>query len=167
MDEYNNTFIQKSCNTFNKPPREWQVDVGAGILRSYNEKNDHNQLLIRKTGEGKSLVYLVTGACLGCVILCISPLLSLAMDQSRKVLTQTPTLSQTKTTNYSEHWIKYMAHHLTLADIDGARRVANRAFDRIEFRQEGEKLNVLTALLTLELKYGEGDGLEKTLEEGL
>ena len=32
------------------------------------------------------MVFLVTGACIGGVTLCISPLLSLAMDQSRKVL---------------------------------------------------------------------------------
>ena len=42
--------------------------------------------------------------------------------------------------NSSELWIKYMAFHLSLADIDSARNVANRAFDRIEFRQEGEKV---------------------------
>jgi rRNA biogenesis protein RRP5 len=56
--------------------------------------------------------------------------------------------------NSSENWIKYMAFHLSLADIESARAVANRAFDKIEFRQEGEKLNVWTALLTLENKYG-------------
>ena len=94
MDAYNITFIQKSCNIFNKPPHEWQVDVGAGILWSHNNNSDHNQMLIRKTGEGKSLIILVTGACLGCVTLCISPLLSLAMDQSRKVLKYTPPTSQ-------------------------------------------------------------------------
>ena len=42
--------------------------------------------------------------------------------------------------NSSEVWIKYMAFHLSLADIDSARNVANRAFERIEFRQEGEKV---------------------------
>ena len=45
--------------------------------------------------------------------------------------------------NSSELWIKYMAFHLSLADIDSARNVANRAFDRIEFRQEGEKVRKL------------------------
>jgi len=65
--------------------------------------------------------------------------------------------------NSSEVWIKYMAFHLSLADIDSARNVANRAFERIEFRQEGEKLNVWTARLTLELKYG----TEKSLQESL
>jgi len=56
--------------------------------------------------------------------------------------------------NNSEKWIRYMAYYLSLADMDGCRRVAKRAFDRIDFRQEGEKLNVWTALLTMELKYG-------------
>ena len=51
MDTYNNTFIlQKSCNTFHKPPHKWQVDIGASILWSHKHKADHNQLLIRKTG---------------------------------------------------------------------------------------------------------------------
>ena len=45
--------------------------------------------------------------------------------------------------NDSEIWIKYMAWHLSLADTDSARNVANRAFDRIEFRQEGEKVRIL------------------------
>ena len=43
--------------------------------------------------------------------------------------------------NSSEVWIKYMAFHLSLADIDSARNVANRAFERIEFREEGEKVS--------------------------
>lgn len=43
--------------------------------------------------------------------------------------------------NSSEVWIRYMAFHLSLADIDSARTVANRAFERIEFRQEGEKVS--------------------------
>jgi rRNA biogenesis protein RRP5 len=56
--------------------------------------------------------------------------------------------------NSSELWIRYMAFYLALADIAAARTVAERAFDRIEFREETEKLNVWCALLTLELKYG-------------
>ena len=66
--------------------------------------------------------------------------------------------------NFSEHWIKFMAYYLSLADIESARSVANRAFDRIEFRQEGEKLNVWTALLTLELKYGSPKTLQETID---
>jgi len=56
--------------------------------------------------------------------------------------------------NSSETYIRYMAHYLSLSDIDGARGVAERAFKRIVFREEGEKLNVWTALLALEIKYG-------------
>lgn len=56
--------------------------------------------------------------------------------------------------NNSELWIRYMAFYLSLADIAAARNVASKALDRIEFLQEREKLNVWTALLTLEHKYG-------------
>ena len=66
--------------------------------------------------------------------------------------------------NASENWIRYMAYHLSLADIDSARNVANRAFDRIEFRQEDEKLNVWTALLTLEFKYGTPKSQQATID---
>jgi len=65
--------------------------------------------------------------------------------------------------NSSENWMKYMAYHLSLADIESARNVANRAFDRIEFREEGEKLNVWTALIALESKYGTSKSLNDTL----
>ena len=84
INRFFNQFRHKSASIFNKTPHQWQVEVGGGILRSHADNIEHNQLLIRKTGEGKSLVYLVTGACIGGVTLCISPLLSLAMDQSRK-----------------------------------------------------------------------------------
>jgi len=60
------------------------------VTSSTSKNIEHNQLLVRKTGEGESLVYLVTGACIGVVTLCISPLLSLAMDQSRKVMKHAP-----------------------------------------------------------------------------
>jgi len=66
--------------------------------------------------------------------------------------------------NASENWIKYMAYHLSLADIESARSTANRAFERIEFRQEGEKLNVWTALITLESKYGTQNSLNETID---
>jgi rRNA biogenesis protein RRP5 len=66
--------------------------------------------------------------------------------------------------NASEHWIKFMAFYLSLADVDAARRVANRAFDRIEFRKEQEKLNVWCALLAVELKFGSHSELEATVD---
>lgn len=68
--------------------------------------------------------------------------------------------------NRSELWIRYMAYHLSLADLESARRIAQRAFDRMDFSQEGEKLNVWTALLTMELKFGNTkDAFEGTLEK--
>ena len=85
-----NQFRHKNASIFNKTLHQWQVEVGGSILCSHADNIEHNQLLIWKTGEGKSLVYLVTGTCIGGVSLCISPLLSLAMDQSRKVLIHTP-----------------------------------------------------------------------------
>jgi rRNA biogenesis protein RRP5 len=66
--------------------------------------------------------------------------------------------------NSSELWIRYMAFHLTTANIPAARNVANRAFERIEFRQEQEKLNVWCALLTLELKYGTDASLQAEMD---
>ena len=51
--------------------------------------------------------------------------------------------------NSSEVWIKYMAFHLSLADMDSARKVANRAFERIEFRQEGEKVRMFLLYVIL------------------
>lgn len=66
--------------------------------------------------------------------------------------------------NSSELWIRYMAFYLTMANVPAARNVANRAFERIEFRQEKEKLNVWCALLTLELKFGTDATLQAELE---
>lgn len=68
------------------------------------------------------------------------------------------------TPNSSELWIRFMAFHLSLADIAAAREVANRAFSKIEFREESEKMNVWCALLTLELKYGTESSINETFE---
>jgi rRNA biogenesis protein RRP5 len=57
-----------------------------------------------------------------------------------------------------------MAFHLATANIGRAKDVAERAFERISFRQEGERLNVWCAYLTLELKYGSDDGLQKAVD---
>lgn len=57
-----------------------------------------------------------------------------------------------------------MAFHLSLADTQAAKAVAERAFERISFRQEGERLNVWCALLTLELKYGTEEDMQSTID---
>jgi len=57
-----------------------------------------------------------------------------------------------------------MAFHLALADVEAARAVAERAFERINFRQEGERLNVWCALLTLDLRYRTKAEFENTVD---
>ncbi|GLJ04920.1 hypothetical protein SUGI_0006550 [Cryptomeria japonica] len=56
--------------------------------------------------------------------------------------------------NNSFVWIKYMAFMLSLADVEKARAIAERALQTINFREEGEKLNVWVAYFNLENVYG-------------
>ncbi|KCV69238.1 hypothetical protein H696_04655 [Fonticula alba] len=56
--------------------------------------------------------------------------------------------------NSSFLWIKFMAFHLSTAQIDQARAVAERALSTIDFRQEQEKYNIWIALLNLESRFG-------------
>ncbi|GAB5033644.1 rrp5 homolog [Nannochloropsis oceanica] len=67
--------------------------------------------------------------------------------------------------NSSLIWIRYMAFHLSLADIDAARAVATRALKTIVFREEFEKMNVWVALLNLENRYGTKESVLATLEK--
>eukprot|EP00899_Mesostigma_viride_P026493 jgi/Mesvir1/7028/Mv09156-RA.1 len=57
--------------------------------------------------------------------------------------------------NSSFVWIQYMAFMLSLAEVDKARAVAERALQTIHYREEGEKLNVWVAYLNLENKFGQ------------
>ncbi|VEU43270.1 unnamed protein product [Pseudo-nitzschia multistriata] len=66
--------------------------------------------------------------------------------------------------NNSELWIRYMAFHLSLADVPAARKVAETALERIEFREEKEKLNVWSALLTLEHKFGNDETFQGVID---
>ncbi|KAL2653093.1 hypothetical protein R1flu_021221 [Riccia fluitans] len=56
--------------------------------------------------------------------------------------------------NSSFVWIKYMAFMLSMAEVDKARAVAERALQTINFREEAEKMNVWVAYLNLENAYG-------------
>jgi len=67
--------------------------------------------------------------------------------------------------NSSENWIRYMSFYLSLANIDSARKVANRALERIEFRREEDKLNVFLALITLEHRYGSNETFDTTINK--
>lgn len=64
-------------------------------------------------------------------------------------------------------WIKYMAFHLETAETDKARNVAKKAIASINFREEGELLNVWIALLNLELRYGTNETYEESLREAV
>jgi len=63
--------------------------------------------------------------------------------------------------NSSMLWIRYMAYHVAQTEIDSARKVAERALKKINFREEDEKQNVLTAYMKIEYKYGSKKSLEK------
>lgn len=56
--------------------------------------------------------------------------------------------------NSSFVWVKYMAFILSMADVDKARAIAERALKAINFREENEKLNIWVAYLNLENEYG-------------
>ncbi|KAJ8448113.1 hypothetical protein Cgig2_031837 [Carnegiea gigantea] len=56
--------------------------------------------------------------------------------------------------NSSFVWIKYMQFMLSLADVEGARSVAERALKTINITFESEKLNIWVAYLNLENQYG-------------
>jgi len=58
-----------------------------------------------------------------------------------------------------------MSFQLQLSEIDKAKEIAKRSLRTINFREEGEKLNVWIALLNLENKYGTDDSLEAVFKD--
>lgn len=72
-----------------------------------------------------------------------------------------------KDRNSSFMWIKYMAFHLETAETEKARAVAKKAIASINFREEGELLNLWIALLNLEIRYGTDDTYNETLREAV
>lgn len=72
-----------------------------------------------------------------------------------------------KDKNSSFMWIKYMAFHLETAETEKARAVAKKAIASINFREEGELLNVWMALLNLEIRFGNNETYEEALREAV
>lgn len=70
-----------------------------------------------------------------------------------------------KDRNSSFMWIKYMAFHLETAEIDKARSIAKKAIASINYREEGELLNVWIALLNLEIRYGTDENYNDVLSQ--
>ncbi|KAL2998416.1 hypothetical protein AAZX31_09G097500 [Glycine max] len=56
--------------------------------------------------------------------------------------------------NSSFTWIKYMDFMVSMADVEKARSIAERALRTINIREENEKLNIWKAYFNLENKYG-------------
>ena len=71
--------------------------------------------------------------------------------------------------NSSLCWIKYAAFHLERKEREKARAVVQRALEKINFREEGERLNVYVAWLNLEVGFGEDneDAVEDVLAKAL
>lgn len=64
-------------------------------------------------------------------------------------------------------WLQYMAYHLQATEIEKARAVAKRAIKTINFREEGERLNVWQAWLNLESRFGSSESLESVFQEAV
>ncbi|KAI9331206.1 mitochondrial matrix Mmp37-domain-containing protein [Obelidium mucronatum] len=69
--------------------------------------------------------------------------------------------------NSSFLWIKFMAFHLQMAEIQKAREVGERALKSINFRDAQELMNVWVALLNLENTYGDRESLIKVFERAV
>jgi len=86
-DAYELIFNNTCARYFRKIPCAWQSEVGSSFLSSLYTNVSVKQLLVRPTGGGKTLVFNGISACLkGVTLLCISSLLSLGADQTRKVM---------------------------------------------------------------------------------
>ncbi|KAJ9604475.1 rRNA biogenesis protein rrp5 [Cladophialophora chaetospira] len=67
----------------------------------------------------------------------------------------------------SNLWLRYMAFHLNLGDVDAVRALGERALRTIGLGLEEEKLDVWIALLNLEVAHGDDDTVESTFKRAL
>lgn len=56
--------------------------------------------------------------------------------------------------NSSFVWVKYISFMLSMADVEKARSIAERALQTINIREENEKLNIWVAYFNMENEYG-------------
>lgn len=64
-------------------------------------------------------------------------------------------------------WVKYMAFHLSLAEVDAARAVTERALKAIPHTDQQERMNIWVALMNLENRYGTAASLQAAFERAL
>lgn len=69
--------------------------------------------------------------------------------------------------NSSFLWIQYMSFQLQISEVAKAREIGHRALKIINFREEGEKLNVWIALLNLENTFGTEDTTEALFKRAI
>ncbi|WVQ96181.1 hypothetical protein IAU59_003284 [Kwoniella sp. CBS 9459] len=67
--------------------------------------------------------------------------------------------------NSSYLWIQYMSFHLQLHEVEKARKIGRTALEKINYREEEEKLNVWMALVNLELGFGTPESADKVFKE--
>ena len=58
-----------------------------------------------------------------------------------------------------------MSFHLQLHEIEKARQIGRRALEKINYREEEEKLNVWMALVNLEIGFGTVESSDKLFKE--
>ena len=66
--------------------------------------------------------------------------------------------------NGSQLWIDYMAFHLGLGEVDKARQIGERALRTINIREQTKKKFLWTAMLNLEMEYGDDESLDAFFE---
>ncbi|KXS21740.1 nucleic acid-binding protein [Gonapodya prolifera JEL478] len=69
--------------------------------------------------------------------------------------------------NDSFLWIKYMAFHMQMAEVEHARQTAERALRTINYRDEEEKLNVWIAFMNLENAFGTPETLQAVFDRAV
>ncbi|WVW86696.1 hypothetical protein I302_108750 [Kwoniella bestiolae CBS 10118] len=67
--------------------------------------------------------------------------------------------------NSSYLWIQYMSFHLQLHEIEKARKIGRMALEKINYREEDEKLNIWMALINLELSFGTTQSTDAVFKE--
>merc|ERR1712142_855736 len=67
--------------------------------------------------------------------------------------------------NNSEVWLRYSSFHITSGEIEKARLTMDRALKKINFREEGGRLNIWKARLNLETHFGDEDTLAEQFNE--
>eukprot|EP01096_Ripella_sp_DP13-Kostka_P002736 TRINITY_DN1372_c0_g1_i5.p1 TRINITY_DN1372_c0_g1~~TRINITY_DN1372_c0_g1_i5.p1 ORF type:complete len:734 (-),score=465.38 TRINITY_DN1372_c0_g1_i5:155-2356(-) len=67
----------------------------------------------------------------------------------------------------SQHWIRYMAFLISIAELDKARLTVEKALKKINAENAADKLNIWNAFLNLEFAYGSPTTLEAVIKRAI